>query len=137
MPESYFNLNQAQVDEVIVDLLRRDVPSGRTPHILEIGCGGMSTVTFGRLDHDGEIVYVLGTNIKQTGIDETVARGLPAKLVPLNYDYTRDFKELARSRAGVVAMLGLPEILPDIARGYALTARDSGLWVAAFPHLEL
>ncbi len=129
---NYSDMSQEEVDE----LIREKVPEKSS--ILEIRCGGMSAVTFGKMLKKGYLLSYFGMNTEKKGVDETRAQRLTAHLVKPNQDYSYYFEKLERvwGDKAVVAMFELSEKEPEVARRYAKQARDVGIKrVVSYPEI--
>lgn len=138
MQKSYFDLSQGEVDSVIKSKVVELSTLGHRIYVYEIGCGGKSTVTFAQMLKARVIDSYEGDNIEQKGVNEARGMGLNAKLVGVDYDHNTDFKGLKgkTEECGVVAMFGLPEIVPEAAKHYEKQAKDLGLKVISYPEIK-
>jgi hypothetical protein len=139
MSKSYFKLSQEEVDSLIENQISEISASSTSKFIgiYEIGCGGKSTSKFERMLRTGRIDYYEGSNIEIATVNETRERGLRARLVAADYDQSIDFRELSsRTGVNVIAMFGLPEIVPNAARHYWAQATNLGLKVISYPEIK-
>ena len=113
-------MSQEEVDEFIGER----VPKGS--FVYEIGCGGKSSVTFGKMWKSGLIGSYLGCNFDSDAVDEAREQGLTARLVAKDFNPKIILESLKKcgKEIAVLAMFGLLEKAPEVAKNYAKQARD-------------
>lgn len=128
---SYSKMSQEEVDA----LIREKVPKGS--FVYEIGCGGMSAITFGEMWRNGEIGSYLGCSIDKNTVKEATNQGLSARLITKDFNPKIPFESLKKSggNKALVAMFGLPEVAPEAAESYAKQARDLRIKVVSYPEV--